>query len=57
MTSKEIYNYLQSEKGIKGLYKKFEKCFEIIDNWSDIYISKHFSNFLYNPFMPFSDCK
>ena len=39
MTSKEIYELLQSEKGIKDLYKKYEKCFEIIDNWSDIYIS------------------
>jgi hypothetical protein len=39
MTSKEIYDYLQTEKGIKELYKKYEKCFEIVDKWSDVYIS------------------
>jgi len=38
MTSKEIFTYLQSEKGIKDLYKKFNKCFKLIDEWSDIFI-------------------
>lgn len=39
MTSKEIYEYLQSDKGIAELYKKTEKCFAIIDNWSETFIT------------------
>lgn len=34
MTSKEVYNYLSNNE-IDKLYKKYENCFVLIDNWSD----------------------
>lgn len=34
MTSLEIKNYL-NENDIKNLYKKFVKCFEILDEWEE----------------------
>jgi hypothetical protein len=37
MTSKDILNYIEKE-GVDKLYKKVEKCFLIIDDWSDILI-------------------
>ena len=37
MTSKEVIQYIEKE-GIDKLYKKYLKCFELIDRWSDIFI-------------------
>ena len=34
MTSRDVYNYLKVE-GIEKLYKKFEKYFIELDNWSE----------------------
>jgi hypothetical protein len=35
MTSKDIYDYLKTGK-IQDLYKKVEKCFLVVDKWSEI---------------------
>jgi len=37
MTSKEVIQYIEKE-GIDKLYKKYLKCFELIDQWSDTFI-------------------
>ena len=38
MVTNEIYDYLQTEKGVAELYKKFEKCFKAIDDLSDTFL-------------------
>ena len=38
MVTNEIYDYLQTEKGVIELYKKFEKCFKTIDELSDTFL-------------------